>query len=242
MNSFWNFKVGVVDRCNWQWKASFHSNINVHAHIAPSFLHHLLVSPTKCMNRWIPYEISSGRVVDLCNRGQFTGDGTRSLILSQSVSIKGFALKPIFKTSPCCFAWAVGTSIWYRELPAMATSLSNANWLLPPKCSSQSSAKVVPNRTICVGCGSLVSPPRSLSVPQDHTKFSPLGYGFCSLFGHGPAGNLWHGSSRWSSLRSRKQSRGGGIATASSAVDETALDEVGCALQTLCFFLPFFPV
>ena len=122
----------------------------------------------------------------------------------------------------------------------MAISFGNTYFLLPPSCSNQASV-VVANRTIHVGNGyhrSLIScsPQRSVSsavcVQQEHKKFSPLRHGFCSLvnLNYRFENDSRHGGSRRSSRRTQK-SGGRGIASASSAVDETALEEVGCALK-----------
>ncbi|KAG0618135.1 hypothetical protein M758_4G042200 [Ceratodon purpureus] len=117
----------------------------------------------------------------------------------------------------------------------MATSCSTAYLLLPPNCSNQSSA-AVPSRSIRVGYGHhkpliSCSPQCSMSSAmcgqQEHTKFSFLHHGFSSHFNRNQRSEngSWLDGSRRSS-RSTWRSRGRAIATASSAVDETVVEEV----------------
>lgn len=134
-------------------------------------------------------------------------------------------------------------SIPCRKLPAMVTSFNNAYFLLPPNCSDQTSA-AVPNRAFrigsdhhrsLIGCIPQRSVGSSVRVQQGRNKFSPLHRGFPSFDNRNrrPKNGLWHDSSQWSSRRTWK-SRDGGIYTASSAVDKTALQEVVCFHSWLC--------
>jgi hypothetical protein len=131
-------------------------------------------------------------------------------------------------------------SISCRELPAMATSVSNACFRLPPNCSKRTST-AVPSRTIRVGhgyhrsvisCSPQCSVSSAVCLQQDHPTFPSLHHGFSSLLNQNQNGY------RRSSRRAWRTS-GRRIATASSsssAVDETALEEVGCALKRTVFF------
>lgn len=114
----------------------------------------------------------------------------------------------------------------------MATSVSNACFRLPPNCSKRTST-AGPSRTIRVGhgyhrsvisCSPQCSVSSAVCLQQDHPTFPSLHHGFSSLLNQNQNG-YWRSSRRAWRISGRR------IATASSsssssAVDETALEEV----------------